>query len=165
MPVQRPRGVPLRVSLVAAMLVLVGFGLLASGVAVTSILRHSLISRVDQAMMAASRGWAHAPRRLPQPPIEGPNPGRPPSNFYVRGVGPDGRVWMAGNDRDAEPALPANNDVGPDPVTVGSLDGSNTQWRAVSVRGGRGELITVGIGLSDGQSTGRAPAWAQAGSR
>ncbi|HXN57790.1 MAG TPA: two-component sensor histidine kinase, partial [Candidatus Angelobacter sp.] len=48
MPVQRPRGVPLRVSLVAAMLVLVGFGLLASGIAVTSIIRHSLISRVDQ---------------------------------------------------------------------------------------------------------------------
>src|SRR5246127_5607400 len=163
MPVQRARGVPLRVSLVAAMLVLVGFGLLASGIAVTSILRHSLISRVDQALVDASRGWAQAPRRLPQPPIEGPTPGRPPSNFYVRGVGPDGRVWMAVNDRDSEPALPANNDVGPDPVTVGSLDGSNTQWRAVSVRGGRGELITVAIDLTDVQSTVRALTWSQVG--
>jgi two-component system, OmpR family, sensor kinase len=163
MPVQRPRGVPLRVSLVAAMLVLVGFGLLASGIAVTSILRHSLISRVDQTLMDASRGWAQAPRRLPQPPIEGPNPGRPPSNFYVRGVGPDGRVWMAVNDRDAEPALPADNDVGPDPVTVGSLDGSNIQWRAVSVHGSRGELITVAIDLSEVQSTVRALTWSQVG--
>jgi two-component system, OmpR family, sensor kinase len=81
----------------------------------------------------------------------------------VRGVGTDGRVWMAVNDRDAEPALPANNDVGPNPVTVGSLDGSNAQWRAVSVRGGQGELITVAIDLSDVQSTVRALTWSQIG--
>jgi two-component system, OmpR family, sensor kinase len=163
MPVQRGRGVPLRVGLVAAMLVLVGFGLLASGIAVTSILRHSLISRVDQTLIDASRGWAQAPRRQPESPIEGPNPGRPPSNFYVRGVGADGQEWMAINDRDAEPALPADNDVGSAPVTVGSLDGSNTQWRAVSVRGGRGELITVAMDLSDVQSTVRALTWSQVG--
>ncbi|MGE5698085.1 MAG: sensor histidine kinase [Candidatus Sericytochromatia bacterium] len=163
MPIHRGGGVPLRVSLVAAMLVLVGFGLLASGIAVTSILRHSLINRVDQTLIDASRGWAQAPRRLPQAPIEGPNPGRPPTNFYVRGVGSDGREWMAINDRDAEPALPANNDVGPDPVTVGSQDGSDIQWRAVSVRGGRGELITVAMDLSDVQSTVRALTWSQAG--
>jgi two-component system OmpR family sensor kinase len=137
--------------------------LLASGIAVTSILRHSLINRVDQTLMNASRGWAQAPRRLPQPPIGGPNPGRPPSNFYVRGVGSDGRVWMAVNDRDAEPAIPANNDVGPEPVTVGSLDGSSTRWRAVSVRGEHGELITVAIDLSDVQSTVRALTWSQVG--
>ena len=163
MPVQHGRGVPLRVSLVAAILVLVGCGLLASGIAVTSILRHSLINRVDQTLMDASRGWAQAPRRLPEPPIEGPNPARPPSNFYVRGIGSDGREWMAINDRDAEPALPADNDVGSEPVTVGSIDGSNTQWRAVSVRGGRGELITVAMDLSDVQSTVRALTWSQVG--
>ena len=163
MPELRGRGVPLRVSLVAAMLVLVGFGLLASGIAVTSILRHSLINRIDQTLLDASRGWAQAPRRMPPPPIEGPNPGRPPSNFYVRGIGPDGRIWMAVNDRDAEPALPANNDVGSIPVTVGSEDGSNVQWRAVSVRGSRGEFITVAIDLSDVQSTVRALTWSQVG--
>ena len=59
------RGVPLRVGLVAATLVLVACGLLASGIAVTSILRHSLIGRVDQSLLEASRGWAQAPRRLP----------------------------------------------------------------------------------------------------
>ena len=70
---------------------------------------------------------------------------------------------MAVNDRDAEPALPADNDVGPDPVTVGSLDGSNIQWRAVSVHGPHGELITVAIDLSDVQSTVRALTWSQVG--
>ena len=70
---------------------------------------------------------------------------------------------MAVNDRDAEPALPADNDVGSDPVTVGSLDDSDTQWRAVSVRGGRGELTTVAIDLSDVKSTVRALVWSQVG--
>jgi two-component system OmpR family sensor kinase len=56
MPTLRGRGLPLRVALVAATLVLVACGLLASGIAVTSILRHSLISRVDQTLMDASRG-------------------------------------------------------------------------------------------------------------
>jgi two-component system OmpR family sensor kinase len=157
------RGVPLRVALVAATLVLVACGLLASGVAVTSILRHTLINRVDQTLLDASRSWAQAPRRLPQPPMEGPNPARPPSDFYVRGIGPDGHVWMAVNDRDAEPSLPADNDVGPVPVTIGSVNHSSVQWRAMTVRGPGGELTTVAIDLSDVQSTVRALTYAQVG--
>jgi two-component system OmpR family sensor kinase len=148
--------------LVAATLVLVAFGLLASGIAVTSILQHSLINRVDQTLLDASRSWAQAPRR-PSPPVEGPNPARPPSNFYVRGIDPDGRTWMAVNDRDAEPSLPDDNDVGPAPVTVGSIDHSKVEWRAMTVRGLRGELTTVAIDLSDVQSTVRALVYAQVG--
>src|SRR6185437_8845773 len=159
----RGRGVPLRVGLVAATLVLVGFGLLASGIAVTSILRHSLINRVDQTLLDASRSWAQAPRRMPMPPMEGPNPARPPSNFYVRGIDADGHIWMAVNDRAAEPALPADNDVGPVPVTVGSIDHSEVKWRAMTVRGLHGELTTVAIDLSDVQSTVRALIYAQIG--
>ena len=161
----RGRGIPLRVGLVAATLVLVACGLLASGIAVTSIMRHSLINRVDQTLLDASRGWAQAPRRMPDTPIEGPNPARPPSNFYVRGIDPDGRVWMAVNDREAEPALPDDNDVGPVPVTVGSIDHSDVQWRAMTVRGLRGELTTVAIDLSDVSSTVRALTWSQVGHR
>ncbi|MFC7676444.1 sensor histidine kinase [Mycolicibacterium sp. GCM10028919] len=156
-------GVPLRVGLVAATLVLVACGLLASGVAVTSIMRHSLINRVDQSLLDASRGWAQAPRRVPTTPIEGPNPGRPPTDFYVRGIDPDGRVWMAVNDREAEPQLPDGNDVGPVPVTIGSVNHSGVQWRAMTVRGPRGELTTVAIDLSEVQSTVRALTWSQVG--
>src|SRR4029078_10427740 len=116
------RGIPRRVGLVAAPLVLVACGLLASGIAVTTILRHDLTNRVDETLLDASRSWAQPPRRLPAPPIEGPTPARPPSNFYVRGVDPDGRIWMAVNDRAAEPALPADNDGGPRPGTVGAHD-------------------------------------------
>lgn len=157
------RGIPLKVGLVAAALVLVACGLLASGIAVTSILRHTLINRVDQALIDASRSWTQAPRRPSTAPTEGPNPARPPSDFYVRGIDPDGHNWMAVNDREAEPALPASNDVGPEPVTVRSVAHSDVQWRAMTVRGPDGELITVAMDLSDVQSTVRSLIYAQAG--
>lgn len=147
------RALPLRVSLVAATLVLVALGLLASGIAVTSILRHNLINRVDQSLDTASHSWAQLPLRIPASPGEVPNAGRPPSKFYVRGVGLDGRIWLAGNDHVAEPHLPVDNDVGPEPVTVGSLGHSVVQWRAMTVHGPHGELITVATDLTDVQST------------
>ncbi len=162
MPNKIRRGVPLRVGLVAATLILVACGLVVSGVAVTSILRHSLINRVDQTLLEASRGWAQAPRRQSPPPYDSPDPGRPPSKFYVRGVGNDGKPFTAINDRNAEPALPPNSDVGPNPTTLPSVNGSDIQWRAVSVRGPHG-LTTVAIDLSDVQHTVSSLVWLQIG--
>jgi two-component system, OmpR family, sensor kinase len=159
---QRRRGLPLRVGLVAGTLVLVACGLVTSGIAVTSILRHSLISRIDSTLLEASRSWAQAPRRQSAPPYEGPDPGRPPSKFYVRGIGVDGTTFTAINDRNAEPALPPSNDVGPYPTTLPSVNGSNIPWRAVSVRGPHG-LTTVAIDLSDVQHTVRSLVWLQFG--
>ena len=162
---RHPRALPLRVSLVAAMLLLAACGLLASGVAVTSILRHSLLNRVDERLMDASTGWAQEPRS--GAPDEGPNPARPPSNFYVRGVDSSGNVWMAINDRKAQPELPDSNDVGPVPVTIssrGDATGESTvRWRAVSVRSPGGELITVAVDLSDLAATVRSLVLLQAG--
>jgi two-component system OmpR family sensor kinase len=159
---QPRRGLPLRVGLVAATLVLVACGLAASGIMVTSILSHSLVSRIDQTLTEASRSWAQAPRRQSAPPYEGPDPGRPPSKFYVRGIGTDGTPFTAINDRNAEPALPPDNNVGPNPTTLASVNGSDIQWRAVSVRGPHG-LITVAIDLSDVQHTVRSLVWLQFG--
>ncbi|AKN16068.1 sensor histidine kinase [Mycobacterium haemophilum] len=160
---QLRRGMPLRVGLVAATLALVACGLVTSGVAVTSILRHSLVSRIDSTLLDASRSWAQAPRRPGTgPPYAGPDPGRPPSKFYVRGIGADGSTFTAINDRNAEPALPSNNDVGPNPTTLRSVSGSDIQWRAVSVRGPHG-LTTVAIDLSDVQHTVRSLVWSQFG--
>ncbi|WP_293314673.1 HAMP domain-containing sensor histidine kinase [Mycobacterium sp.] len=156
------RGLPLRVGLVAATLALVACGLAVSGVAVTSILHQVLIGRIDQTLLDASRGWAQAPRRQSPPPYEGPDPGRPPSKFYVRGMGADGVAFTAINDRNAEPALPPDNDVGPNPTTLPSVNGSDIQWRAVSVRGPNG-ITTVAIDLSDVQHTVSSLAWLQIG--
>src|SRR6202012_6260306 len=134
MPRQFRVELPLRVALVAATLLLVACGLTASGIAVTSILRQHLIQRADQTLEEASPGWAEAPKGALKVP-DGANLDRPPSNFYVRSVTSDGKGRIVINDRRAEPILPANNDVGPEPTTVGSVDKSGVQWRVVSVRG------------------------------
>ncbi|CAM4195114.1 putative sensor histidine kinase PhoR [Mycobacterium basiliense] len=157
----RPRGVPLRVGLVAATLALVLCGLLASGVAVTSILRHSLISRIDAMLVDASHTWAQSPWKHAVANVEGPDPARPPSKFYVRSISPDGHTMTAINDRNAEPALPGDNDVGPDPITLPSVSGSDIEWRAVTVHGPQGGLTTVAIDLSDVQHTVRSLVWLQ----
>jgi two-component system OmpR family sensor kinase len=149
--------------LVAATLLLAACGLTASGIAVTSILRHSLIKRVDQTLQEGTRrGWAQAPLGT-SPVRRGPTLEGPPSHFYLRAISPDGRTWTVINDSNAQPALPENNDVGPKPTTVGSVDNSGVQWRAVSVRGPHGRLVTVAYDLSDVQETVRSLVWLQLG--
>lgn len=152
---------PLRVSLVGATLVLVACGLLAQGMAVTSILRARLIDRIDQTLIDASHGWAQAERQVLPPSHKEPNPGKPPSNFYVRDLDNDGSTWTVLSDQKAEPALPASNDVGPHPVTVGSADGSDVQWRAVSVHSPYGGVTTVAVDLIDVESIIRYLSWAR----
>jgi two-component system, OmpR family, sensor kinase len=152
---------PLRVALVAATLLLVACGLTASGIAVTSILRQHLIARVDQNLEEASRGWAQDPKGALKIP-HGANLDRPPSNYYVRSLAADGRGRTVINDRHAEPVLPANNDVGPVPTTVGSVDNSGVQWRVVSMRGPN-RLVTVAYDLSELQHIVRSLAWLQLG--
>ena len=163
MPRHHRAALPLRVGLVAATLLLAACGLTASGIAVTSILRHSLIKRVDQTLQEGSRrSWAQAPLGT-SPVRRGPTLERPPSHFYLRAISPDGRTWTVVNDSNAQPALPENNDVGPKPTTVGSVDNSGVQWRAVSVRGPHGRLVTVAYDLSDVRETVRSLVWLQLG--
>jgi two-component system, OmpR family, sensor kinase len=163
MPRRHRAALSLRVGLVAATLLLAACGLTASGIAVTSILRHSQIKRVDQMLEEASRrGWAQAP--LGASPVRlGPTPEGPPSNYYLRAISPDGRTWTVVNDRNGEPALPADNDVGPAPTTVGSVDKSGVQWRVLTVHGPHGRVVTVAYDLSDVQQTVRSLAWSQLG--
>ncbi|KAA1428637.1 sensor histidine kinase [Mycolicibacter arupensis] len=151
---------PLKVSLVAATLAMVAIGLLAQGYAVTTILRHRLIGRIDATLIDAANGWALEQRGLhPGRADDDPHAGRPPTSFYVRDVDPDGSVWTVVNDHNAEPLLPPDNDVGSVPVTIGSVDGSGVQWRALSVHGESGRLITVARDLSDPRATLRYLAW------
>ncbi len=155
MPRRLRASLSLRLALVAALLLLAACGLTTSGIAVTSILRHSLIQRVDQTLKEASRGWAQAPRGS-LPVRRGPTLDRPPSDFFVRYVTVDGHTTTVVNDSNAEPALPSNNDVGPQPTTVGSVDKSGVQWRVVSVRAPNGRLVTVAYDLSEIQQTVRS---------
>jgi two-component system OmpR family sensor kinase len=155
MPRRLAAALSLRLALVAALLLLAACGLTTSGIAVTEILQHSLIKRVDQTLREASRGWAQAPRGS-LPVRRGPTLDRPPSDFFVRYVTVDGHTTTVVNDSNAEPALPSNSDVGTQPTTVGSVDKSSVQWRVVSVRSPTGRLVTVAYDLSDIQQTVRS---------
>src|ERR1700751_6260856 len=101
MPRHHRAALPLRVGLVAATLLLAACGLTVSGIAVTEILRHSLIKRVDQTLEEASRGWAQAPRAL-LPVRRGPTLDHPPSIFDVRYIAVDVRTTTVVNDSNAE---------------------------------------------------------------
>jgi two-component system OmpR family sensor kinase len=154
MPRHHRAALPLRVGLVAATLLLAACGLTVSGIAVTEILRHSLIKRVDQTLEEASRGWAQAPRAL-LPVRRGPTLDRPPSNFYVRYITVDGHTTTVVNDSNAEPALQGNGDVGPEPITVGSVKGG-VPWRVMSTRAPTGRLVTVAYDMSGVEQTVRS---------
>jgi two-component system, OmpR family, sensor kinase len=153
--------VPLRVSLVAATLVLAACGLAVSGVVVTSILVGNQLRRVDHNLQDAVRGWAQAAGTT-SPGRQSPTADRPPSNYYLRSIAPDGHTWSSVNDSRAEPALPANNDVGSTPRMVGSVDNSG-KWRALSRRTQDGRLITVAYDMSEILQNDRALAWLQLG--
>ncbi|MEV6136094.1 HAMP domain-containing sensor histidine kinase [Nocardia sp. NPDC051990] len=131
--------IPLRVTLVVALVLLSALGLFASSMVVTSALENSLLHRTDQqlrdAVMALSR---------PRPPA----PAHPSSTFFVRiepTPGGNSSVYLETRpfDEEAEPDLPRLPDVRPTmdppgskvltrPVTVGSKNGSMVKWRTMT---------------------------------
>lgn len=132
------RDVPLRFTLVAALLLLVATGLLASGVAVTSALEQSLVDRVDKTLFDASRGWAE-PRNDAPPPPNGSR--RPPTDFYVKSVDSSGAVNFeekAGVDVPDVDGIDTSR-----PTTVGSEDGGSTEWRALTVTNSQGTTLVA----------------------
>nr|WP_314142972.1 HAMP domain-containing sensor histidine kinase [uncultured Rhodococcus sp.] len=142
---------PLRFTLVAALLLLVGLGLLASGVAVTSSLETSLMRRLDQQLIEASVGWARPSNERPPFPVDEPNPSRPPSNFYVRFVADDGTVRGPINDVTEDvPDLSGTPSAAPE--TVGSEGDPSKEWRVITVTNSEGST-TVGMSLSANQQT------------
>nr|WP_283254032.1 HAMP domain-containing sensor histidine kinase [Rhodococcus sp. USK13] len=145
------RSMPLRVTLVSAVLLLAALGLLASGVAVTSALENSLTSRIDHQLREAAQGWAKPRELRPLPPPGEPNPGRPPSPFYVRTVSPDGTVLFQINDETSAPAIPADPSSGP--MTVGSTDGSDVRWRVLTTTTASGTQTTVAVTLTENDDT------------
>ena len=147
----RLHSLPLRFTLVAALLVLAALGLLASGVAVTSALENSLTQRTDKTLYEAVDGWAKPHTRDLQPPSDVGPQTRPPSPFFVRTVTPDGKVFIL-NDKSTttEPDLSKDSTNGP--ITVGSSDGSDVNWRVLTtVRDDT--TTTIGVRLTDIEQT------------
>lgn len=147
---RRLGAVPLRVTLVLALVLLAALGLLGSGIAVTSALEKSLLNRTDQQLHDAAVAWDRPPPSLP--PVAPKDPRNGPSSFYiVTRNNSSGEVFTLPpfND-DAVPDLPASSVRGP--VTVGSLNGSPVQWRVLTVRK-PDAVTTVGLPLTQNTDT------------
>ena len=148
----RVHALPLRFTLVAALLILAGIGLLASGVAVTSALANSLTQRTDRTLYEAIDGWAKPRSRDVQPPSQvGPNT-RPPSPFFVRTVTADGRTIVLNDESSSTTEPDLSVDATNGPVTTGSNDGSDVKWRVLTtVRDGT--TTTIGVRMTDIEQT------------
>jgi two-component system OmpR family sensor kinase len=155
---------PLRVKLVAALLVLVSVALIGSGLAATATLRGYLTHRVDQQLVSASRGFTERGFRPPGGP--GGDGLRLPSTFVVQVQDANGAALTQPrsnliNDDEPLPRLP---EVTADeaatraqhPFTVPAVSGE-TSWRVLALparlpNGSTGTLL-VAQSLGDVQST------------
>lgn len=147
---RRLRALPLRITLVLALLLLAAAGLLASGVAVTSAMESSLIERTDRQLFDAAHGWAKPRDPRVAPPVPGPEPNRPPSPFYVRTTDPDGAVRTEVYDESTSATPEISGDPGP--VTVSSVGGEDIRWRELTVATPSG-TTTVAMKLTDIDAT------------
>jgi two-component system OmpR family sensor kinase len=166
---------PLRVKLVATVMLLVATGLAVAAVATTAALHSYLIGRVDDQLRVAARGIADGTRFGPgqggplpgRPPRFGAGPqaqppngegGRLPSPYYVRAYAADGSPL---GDPDAAPLtvqsppklptlLPTDDVVrSGKPFTVRSVDGASS-WRVMAVRSRSGlGTLAIATSLSD----------------
>ncbi|MFC3964304.1 sensor histidine kinase [Nocardia jiangsuensis] len=145
----RLSAIPLRVGLVLALVLLCAAGLVASGMLVTSALERSLLNRTDQQLREAALSWARPDRLVGPLPADGR---QPPSPFFVEVERPDdpARLVLRPFNIDATPALP-EPPIGR-PVTVGSTDNADVEWRVLSLRTGDG-TTTVAAPLTQNRDT------------
>ncbi|WP_225727737.1 MULTISPECIES: cell wall metabolism sensor histidine kinase WalK [unclassified Nocardia] len=143
--------IPLRITLVIALVFTAGLGLLISGGVVTSELYRSLQYRTDQDLREGLREWGARHRMLLTPPPPGEQQHRSSSQFYVRYVSADGRIGnVEAFSVPARPNLP-DHPVG-HPITVGSVDGSSIKWRAMDATTPDG-TVTVALPLTKNKET------------
>lgn len=155
------RGVPLRVTLVAALLALVAIGLLASGIATTTAMSDYLMQRTDAQLADALGPFVRRSDlpSFPRPDNHGP---RPPSQYYVAVLDAQGNTVQV-LDNPAAPAqdAPDLTAAAPTPAmqahTVGSVAPNDLRWRVVSAPsplsdGSTGQVV-IATSLSDLDST------------
>ena len=156
---------PLRVKLIAAMLLLVTAALAGSGAVAATTLRSYLIGRVDAQLTAAQQplGDHHGG---PEPDDHGAGPSRLPSAYVVEVIDANGAIVSGptSNLVDAQEPLPAlphptggqTAARGPHTFTVGAVSG-NGRWRVlatpIELTDGSGGTQLVAQSLGDVQNT------------
>ncbi|WP_127784650.1 HAMP domain-containing sensor histidine kinase [Rhodococcus sp. X156] len=150
---------PLRVTLVAALLALVTLGLLASGVATTTYLKDFLVQRTDAQLGQDAGAFLHR-MSAPVAPLNDPGAPRPPARYYVALVAADGTTLQVIDDPGLATA-PDLTSIRPDstahgPVTVTSTTGG-PQWRVVAepvvLTDGSAASVVAATSLADVSST------------
>ena len=123
------RAWPLRTWLVVIIVLLSGLGLAASSVAVSSIMREVIYSRVDEDLINSLGGWARNSEIF-----KSDSASRPPSDYVVIKLFEDGSSVVF-NDPGELPRL-SPVVVGGPPQTVDSTPGSGakTRWRVIAHR-------------------------------
>ena len=144
------RGIPLRVTLVAALVVMTAVGLLVSGIAVTSAIEQSLLNRTDRPVVRGVAELGQTPTGA-EPAAAREHPGPRPAAERVlrpdrgrRRHGPHGRRTTP----KTSPTSPRRSV--PTPITVDSLGASEVQWRALSTSNVNG-TTTVAIKLTENE--------------
>ncbi|MDQ1688643.1 MAG: two-component system, OmpR family, sensor kinase [Frankiaceae bacterium] len=130
------RGLPLRVRLVVAVVLLGALGLAASGFAATAQLRGYLLNRLDEQVVAAAQDVQRHPGRNP----DGGGPdGGGPSSYLVEYLGADGTVLgvaaapVNNDDRPKLPTLTPKAVLARDGQPFSVAGGEGTAWRVVAV--------------------------------
>ncbi|WP_376752386.1 sensor histidine kinase [Corynebacterium flavescens] len=131
----KPKAMPLRTWLVVLLVVVSGLGLAVSSLAVSSIMRDVLYSRVDDELQDATQTWA---REVSSDSFQGDYSKRPPTEYMVMFYTPDGSLHYTGPSTSTPDA--SNLYIGAGPTTVGSLE-NDRQWRAVATE--ENGVITV----------------------
>lgn len=129
---RRVAAVPLRITLVVALVLLAAFGLLVSGVAVTSAMERVLLDSVDRQLTEAAHTWAKPDQPLPS---------RLPGMFYVRGQDVAGGSQTRPSEPRVMPDIPP--DLGRHPRTVGTIGDPSAHWRAMRVSTPSGTTIVA----------------------
>jgi two-component system OmpR family sensor kinase len=119
---RRSAAVPLRVTLVLALVLLSGLGLLVSGVVVTSVMQRIILEGVDRQLFDAAHIWARP---------DAPLPDRLPPMFYVRTQDLAGNTHLRPASPPSTPDIPPS--LGRHPQTVGSVGDPSERWRAMQV--------------------------------
>ncbi|WP_433755430.1 sensor histidine kinase [Nocardia sp. CA-135398] len=166
---RRVSAIPLRVGLVVALVLLAAMVLVSTGFAVTSALSRSLTARTDEQLYDAARSWAE-PREMKQVvtndgatvwvPVGLPQAPPPrlftdqPRRFYELHKGPEGQIYPGTSVTVASIGTTPDIDgqTASAPTTVGSTDGSDVQWRALTTSNQYGST-TIALPLTDNQET------------
>ena len=138
---------PLRVKLVAVVVLLAGLGLAVVGTTATTSLRGYLVGRVDDQLRSIPA--------LPRGGDGGPTDHGKFSTFYVGRIQPDGSVvtWEQPYGFYA-PKAPSS--IPADPITVPSTHSGEDEWRVIARQSDfDGTLYLIGINLRDVHSTTR----------